>query len=76
MLKLTDEEKSQKAFQEFTDQFGENDLIKEAFFDILLEAIYGEETTNCVSVSSEARQDRNKDNECPGAWTMPCYEIE
>ena len=79
MHELTDEQKLREAhaaFQEFSDQFGENDIIKEAFFDLLLEAIFNEEPTNGVSIPSETGQGRNQDSEYLGAGGMPCYEIE
>jgi len=34
---------TKESLKSFADQFGENDLIKDIFFDILLEEIYGKE---------------------------------
>ena len=77
---LTEEQKisqTHAAFKEFADQFGENDVIKDIFLDILLEAIYGQtETTDNLPLSSEAGQKQPENTQQIRPGTMPCYEIE
>lgn len=70
--------KTQKGYQtwdSFLNQFGENDLIKEAFLDILLEEIYGQ-TREDLPLSSEKRQVSNPNTVNDGIREMPTYEIE
>ena len=66
---------SQAAFKQFADQFGENDIIKDIFFEILLEEIYGEPTDN-LPLSGTAGQERHKDSQQTRVGEMPLYEIE
>lgn len=75
----TDKEKiklADSAFKKFVDQFGENDLIKDAFFDVFLEIIYGEENGDDLSLSIETGQKATEDSKKDGAGEMPTYEIE
>lgn len=66
-----------KGIKSFVDNFGENDVIKEAFLDILLEAIYGQqEKRDDIPLPSEAKQKDNKDYNNAGEGGMPTYEIE
>ena len=74
---LSEEQKvlqTHAAFKEFADQFGENDIIKDIFLDILLEAIYNE--TNDIPLPSETRQGQHEDRWQAGDGAMPCYTIE
>lgn len=78
MNELTPRQKSQNghnAFQFFANQFGDNDIVKEAFMDILLEVIYGEKRDDLLISGSKRQKDSeniSKDRE----GEMPTYEIE
>ena len=65
-------QESVSAFQQFVDQFGENDEVKEMFLDLLLESIYG----NNIPVSVEAGQERNEINSSIRTREMPTYTID
>jgi len=77
---LTPQEKLaqiQEGLRHFADQFGPNDLLKEAFFDILLESIYDPAgTRNDISLSGQEEQESSANSQCPGKREMPTYEIE
>ena len=71
---MTDEiSQADTAFKEFIKQFGENDVIKDIFLDLFLEAIYG---TDDIPVSGEARQEQYENPQQTGIGNMPTYEIE
>ena len=78
-MNLSDKEKTQKtheALKSFTDQFGPNDVYKEAFFDVLLEMIYGQATGNDLFVFGEEKQEWNATTLPCGEREMPSYEID
>jgi hypothetical protein len=78
---LTQQEKltqAQEGLRVFANQFGPNDLIKEAFFDVLLETIYDPEeaTRDGLSVPSTEEQEIGTNPEQSRAGEMPTYKIE
>ena len=77
MKKMTDQQKiteMNQALQTFSSDFGEHDVIKQTFFDLLVEAIYG--VGKNLPVPSEEKQERDHDIDDVGRGDMPTYEIE
>ena len=69
-------EKAQEAIQNLAEQFGPNDLCKEAWFDVLLELIYDEPIGDDLPVSGSTGQENNRTSGNIGPGEMPTYEIE
>ena len=68
-------EQAHSTLKSFTDQFGDNDLCKEALIDVILEVIYGKSADD-LDLPSEAGQEANQDSRPSGQGTMPTYKIE
>ena len=69
-------EQAHMTMKGFVDQFGTNDLCKEALIDILLEAIYDQPIGDDLDLPGAARQENDSHSNDPGAGDMPTYKIE
>ena len=69
-------ERAHKALKGFVDQFGPNDLCKEALIDVLLEIIYDQPNGDDLDLPSEERQEEHQNSDDRGNRQMPTYEIE
>jgi len=77
-MHLSDKEKAEKAHQAlraFFDQLGPDDIYKEAFFDVLLEVLYGRVGDN-LSLPSEEEQIGDATSVPRREGEMPSYEID
>ncbi len=69
-------EKAHLAMKGFVDQFGPNDLCKEALIDVLLEAIYDQPIGDDLDLPGEKGQEDDSHSNDGGGREMPTYEIE
>jgi hypothetical protein len=63
-----------QALQTFSNEFGDNDAIKQIFFDILVETMY--ETRDDLPVPGETEQKQRQNIDESRKREMPTYEIE
>ena len=79
-MNLSEQQKAKAghlAIQEIASQFGTNDLVKQAWFDVLLEVIYGaSETGDNIHLLGTPRQADNKNVDQSGNGDMPSYKID
>ncbi len=60
----------------FVDQFGANDLCKEALIDVLLEVIYDQPIGDDLDLPGEKGQEDDSSPNDSGTREMPTYKIE